>query len=166
MVLHYWASVPWLFDKAGNRLKNFQRELFKTKFAHQTYLQWRKVRFHEPTWCGAAGGLIFFFTPLWASCVGYCVFQDLIRSRSSFSGLTNFVPLSDQMTGENPRRVMNHKPPCWWSSCSKDISGVLIGERWWSGYVSASQSKGRVCEAHHDPCSLLEGETTLPSPEK
>ena len=28
------------------------------------------------------------------------------------------------------------------------------------------QSKGRIFEAHHDPCSLLEGEATLPSPEK
>ena len=41
-----------------------------------------------------------------------------------------------------------------------------FGERWWSGYVSASQSKGRMFEAHHDPCSLLGGEATLPSPEK
>ena len=29
-----------------------------------------------------------------------------------------------------------------------------------------SQSKSRMFEAHHDPCSLLEGETALPSPIK
>ena len=27
-------------------------------------------------------------------------------------------------------------------------------ERWWSGYISASEEKGRMFEAHHDPCSL------------
>ena len=32
--------------------------------------------------------------------------------------------------------------------------------------VSASQSIGRMFEAHHDPCSLFEGEATLPSPTK
>ena len=31
---------------------------------------------------------------------------------------------------------------------------------------TASESKGRMFEAHHDPCSLVEGEATLPSPEK
>ena len=31
-----------------------------------------------------------------------------------------------------------------------------IWERWWSSYVSASQSKGRMIEAHHYPCLLLE----------
>ena len=29
--------------------------------------------------------------------------------------------------------------------------------------VSVSQSQVRRFEAHHDPCSLLEGEATLPS---
>ena len=40
------------------------------------------------------------------------------------------------------------------------IRGVVL-----SGYVSASQWKGRMFEAHHVPCLLLEGEATLPSPE-
>ena len=43
-------------------------------------------------------------------------------------------------------------------------------DTWGSGgelvFVSASQSKGRMFEAHLDPCSLLKGEATLPSPEK
>ena len=42
---------------------------------------------------------------------------------------------------------------------------IQEGERWWSVYVSPSQSKGRMFEAHHDSCWLLEGETALPSPE-
>ena len=29
-----------------------------------------------------------------------------------------------------------------------------------------NQSKGGMFEAHHDPCSLLEGEATLPSSKK
>ena len=35
------------------------------------------------------------------------------------------------------------------------------GERWSSGYVSASQAKGRMIEAHNDPCSFLQGEKIL-----
>ena len=31
----------------------------------------------------------------------------------------------------------------------------VFKEFWWSGYVSASQTKGRIFEAHHNPCSLL-----------
>ena len=41
----------------------------------------------------------------------------------------------------------------------------LIAEEW-RLFVTSPQSKGRKFEAHHDPCSLLEDETTIPSPEK
>ena len=41
----------------------------------------------------------------------------------------------------------------------------MAGEWWENGYASASQSKDRVIEAHHDLCSLLEGGATLPRPE-
>ena len=46
---------------------------------------------------------------------------------------------------------------------SKKIS--KIGGAGWSGYISASQSKSRMFEDHHDSCSLPEFEATLASPE-
>ena len=39
---------------------------------------------------------------------------------------------------------------------------IVCEDWWWCGYVSASQSKGWMFEAHHDPWLLLEGEATLP----
>ena len=89
-----------------------------------------------------------------------------------------FGPNSYQLSAFKGIHISKGNPKFSCSFCEDQLKRVFflrfdhiydIVKRGWVakyGYVSASQSKGRMFEAHHDPCSLLEGEATLPSPEK
>ena len=81
------------------------------RMEQKTRFQLRTKRSHDPLWRGVAGGLNLLLIFLWTRSSGASSLFFLMFSTSSVFLPTNYVPLSDQITENVPRRAANVSIP-------------------------------------------------------